>query len=131
AFVGVFKRMGVNPVHLADSHGDGHQRDPGPVRLTELAALFRECRQHSDDRFLLIPGEEASDYLGLREQGKHPGHWMSLFPKPVYWVQQHGPDQPFFESHPQYGRVYHVGDQRDMMELLKAERGLAWTAHPR
>src|SRR5262249_37783204 len=30
-FVGVFKGMGVNAVHLADFHGDGHQRDPGPL----------------------------------------------------------------------------------------------------
>jgi hypothetical protein len=130
-FVGVFKKMGVNAVHVADFHGDGHQRDPGPIRLTELEALFRECRQHSDDQFLLIPGEEANDFLGLREEGKHPGHWMSLFPKPVYWVQQRGPDQPFVEQHPQYGPVYRVGTQRDMMELLQREHGLAWTAHPR
>jgi hypothetical protein len=130
-FVDVFKTMGVNAVHVADFHGDGHQRDPGQVRLTELETLFRECRTHSDDKFLLIPGEEASDFLGLREEGKHPGHWMSLFPKPVYWVQQRSPDQPFAEEHPKYGTVYRVSTQRDMMELLTRESGLAWTAHPR
>src|SRR5262249_13537178 len=32
---------------------------------------------------------------------------------------------------PKYGTVYRVGNQRDMMELLKREKGLAWTAHPR
>jgi hypothetical protein len=130
-FAGVFKKMGVNAVHVADFHGDGHQRDPGPLRLIELEALFKECRRLSDAHFLLIPGEECSDFLGVREPGKNPGHWMSLFPKPVYWIQQRVEGQPFVEQHPKYGTVYRVGHQRDMMELLKREKGLAWVAHPR
>ncbi len=32
-FVSVFKEMGVNAVHIADFHGDGHPKDPGPLRL--------------------------------------------------------------------------------------------------
>jgi hypothetical protein len=129
--VDIFKGMGVNAVHLADFHGDGHQRDLGPLRLPELEALFKECRRLSDKELLLIPGEECSDFLGIREPGKNPGHWMSLFPRPVYWVQQRVEGQPQVEQHPPYGTVYRVGNQRDMMELLKQEKGLAWTAHPR
>jgi hypothetical protein len=41
------------------------------------------------------------------------------------------PGQPFAEEDPKYGRVYHVGDPADMLRLLREERGLAWTAHPR
>ncbi|HXG10321.1 MAG TPA: hypothetical protein VNK04_11200 [Gemmataceae bacterium] len=130
-FVRVFKEMGVNAVHLADFHGDGHQKDPGPLRLPELEALFRECRRLSDADLLLIPGEEVNDFLGVREPGKHPGHWMSLFPKPVYWIMQRNEGQPFVEEHPRYGTVYRVGNQRDMMELVQREKGLVWTAHPR
>jgi len=127
----MFRDMGVNMVHVADFHGDGHQRDPGPLRLIELEALFKECRRLSDAHFLLIPGEECSDFLGVREPGKNPGHWMSLFPKPVYWVQQRREGQAFAEADPKYGTVYRVGSQADMMELLKREKGLAWSAHPR
>ena len=127
----VFKAMGVNAVHLADFHGDGHQKDPGPLRLPELESLFAECRRLSDDQLLMIPGEEVNEYLGIAEPGKHPGHWMSLFPRPVYWTQRRAPDQPFVEQHPKYGTVYRVGSRQDMMELLKRENGLAWTAHPR
>jgi hypothetical protein len=130
-FVTMFKDMGVNAVHLADFHGDGHQRDPGPLRLPELEALFQECRRLSDKDLLLIPGEECSDFLGIREPGKNSGHWMSLFPRPLYWIQQRVEGQPVSEKHPKYGIVYRVGNQRDMMELLKRENGLAWTAHPR
>ncbi|MEW6158937.1 MAG: hypothetical protein AB1813_16050, partial [Verrucomicrobiota bacterium] len=130
-FVEVFKNMGVDAVHLAEFHGDGHPRDPGPLRLPEMEAMFEQCERLSDDALLLIPGEEANVFLGLNEPGKHPGHWMSLFPRPVYWIMQRKPDQPFAESHPKYGTLYRVGSREDMIELLKREGGLAWTAHPR
>jgi hypothetical protein len=130
-FVSVFKDMGVNAVHLGDFHGDGHQKDPGPLRLPELEALFEECRRLSDADLLLIPGEEVNDFLGVKEQGKHPGHWMSLFPRPVYWTMQRPEGRPFEEAHPKHGRVYHVGSRADMVDLLRREGGLAWAAHPR
>jgi len=130
-YVGVFKNMGVNMVHLAEFHGDGHPKDPGKLRLPELQAMFDECRRWSDDSLLLIPGEEGNDFLGLKIQGKHPGHWMSLFPRPVYWTMTRGAEQPFVEDIPPYGRVYHVGSRGDMIRLLKEEHGLVWSAHPR
>ncbi len=130
-FVRVFKDLGVNVLHLADFHGDGHPQDPGPLRLPELEMLFRECARLSERDFLLLPGEEINDYLGVKAKGKHPGHWMSLFPRPVYWTQVRRPDQPLLESHPRYGNVYHVGSRADMIELLRREHGLAWTSHPR
>ncbi len=130
-YVTMFKEMGVHMVHLGEFHGDGHPQDPGPLRLPEMKAMFDECRRWSDDRLLLIPGEEANTHLGLKLEGKHPGHWMCLFPRPVYWTMVRGDDQPFVEDHPDYGRVYHVGSRGDMIRLLKEEKGLAWSAHPR
>ena len=129
--VQVFKDMNVEIVHLGEFHGDGHQQDPGPLRLPELDAMFDVCRRHSDEQLLLIPGEEVNRFLGLELEGKHPGHWMSLFPRPVYWTMQRGPDQPFVEEHAEYGRVYHVGSRADMVRLLREENGLVWAAHPR
>jgi hypothetical protein len=129
--VGVFKRMGVNLVHLAEFHGDGHQRDPGSLRLPELESMFGECRRLSDDQLLLIPGEEINQFLGLPAPERHPGHWMSLFPKPVYWTMVPDDDRPFVEQHEKFGRVYHVGDRADMIRLIKEENGLVWAAHPR
>jgi hypothetical protein len=130
-FVDVFKEMGVDAVHIADFHGDGHQNDPGPLRLPEMEAMFKECRRLSDKRFLLIPGEEISDFLGLRGPGRHPGHWMSLFPKPVTWIQKRAADQPFATNDARFGKVYRVGSREDMVRLVAAEDGLAWVAHPR
>jgi hypothetical protein len=80
---------------------------------------------------LLIPGEEGNDFLGLKLEAKHPGHWMCIFPRPVYWTMTRGAEQPFVEEIAPYGKVYHVGERGDMIRLLKEERGLAWSAHPR
>ncbi len=129
--VKMFKDMGVEIVHLAEFHGDGHPNDPGPVRLAEMQAMFDECRRLSDDTLLFLPGEEANIHLGLSDAGKRPGHWEYLFPRPVYWTMKRAPGQPFVEELAPYGRVYHVGDGADMQALLNREGGLAWTSHPR
>lgn len=130
-FVRMFKAMNVNAVHLGEFHGDGHQFDPGPLRLPELKAMFDECRRLSDGELLMIPGEEISKFLGKSGPDRHPGHWMSLFPKPVYWILDRKPDQPLVSDDPIYGKVYRVGSAEDVQKVLEAEHGLAWTAHPR
>jgi hypothetical protein len=130
-FVRMFKSMGVDIVHLAEFHGDGHPNNTGPVRLAEMQAMFDECRRLSDDQLLLLPGEEGNAHLGLAAPGRHPGHWMCLFPRPVYWTMKRDRGQPFAEEFSPFGRVYHVGDRADMQHLLVEEGGLAWSSHPR
>ncbi len=127
----MFKDMNVKIVHLAEFHGDGHPQDPGPVRLAEMKAMFDECRRLSDDHLLFLPGEEANVHLKATRRGENPGHWLYLFPKPVNWTMRRAAGQPFEEDTPGFGRVFHVGDEADMVRLLKQEHGLAWTAHPR
>ena len=38
---------------------------------------------------------------------------------------------PFVTDDPRYGKVYRIADKADMLHLLEAENGLAWTAHAR
>jgi hypothetical protein len=85
--------------------------------------MHEEFARLSDNDFLLIPGEEPNVHFG--------SHWLSLFPKPVYWVLNQNQGQPFEQTIPGYGSVYHVGSAVDVLNLLKKENGLAWTAHPR
>ena len=122
-FVTVFKRMGVDIVHLAEFHYTAHPKGPDEQRLKELHALFEQCKRLSDDKFLLLPGEEPNEFFG--------GHWLDLFPKPVYWIMSREKGVPFSENHPSYGKIYHIGDKKDMLKLLEEEDGLAWTAHAR
>ncbi|WP_223816171.1 hypothetical protein [Adhaeribacter rhizoryzae] len=122
-FVQALRNTGVNIVATGEFHLAGNPKDLGPRRLTEFKKLFDECARLSNGNFLLLPGEEANVYYG--------GHWMNFFPKPVYWIQSRQPNQPFVEPHPEYGKVYRVGSKADMLQLLEAEKGIAWTAHAR
>jgi hypothetical protein len=122
-FVKVFKNTGVDIVHLGEFHGPGHPKGPANDRLHELKTLFDECERLSDTSFLLLPGEEPNNFLG--------GHWMQFFPKPVYWIMSRKPEEPYIEQHPLYGTVYRIENKEEMLQLLQAEKGLAWTAHAR
>jgi hypothetical protein len=78
-----------------------------------------------------MPGEEANAFLDRSRSRKETGHWMCLFPRPVFWTMSRTPAQPLREDIPPFGPVYHVGGGTDLLRLLEQERGLAWTAHPR
>lgn len=123
SFVNVFKRTGINIVHLAEFHGPGHPKGPDDIRLKEMKTLFDMCKRLSGNSFLLLPGEEPNNFFG--------GHWLDFFPKPVYWIMSRNAGAPFVTEDPTYGKVYRIGDKQDMLNLLKAENGLAWTAHAR
>ncbi|WP_295117146.1 hypothetical protein [uncultured Chitinophaga sp.] len=122
-FVEVFKRAGVDIVHLAEFHYTADPKGPDEKRLPQLKALFDLCERSSDNSFLLLPGEEPNEFFG--------GHWLQLFPSPVYWVMSRKEGVPFVEDKPGYGKVYHVGNKEEMLQLLEKEQGLAWTAHAR
>jgi hypothetical protein len=122
-FKEVFKQMGVNMVHLAEFHGDGHPYTAGRARLEELQAEFDECKRLSDTEFVLIPGEEGTQYLG--------GHWSLIFPRPVYWFWVRPEGQPFQDRIAPFGEVYHLGSAADTYRLVLQEKGLVWQTHPR
>lgn len=121
-FVKTFKARGVDIVHLAEFHV-GHTPDFIAQRLPQLELMHRECRRLSDDKFLLLPGEEPNVHLG--------GHWISLFPKPVYWLLHPQEKDPFVREVEGLGKVYAVHNAAEVHQLMEAEKGLMWTAHPR
>lgn len=121
--VRALRSMGVNIMHLGEYHLAGNPRDTGPRRLPELKLMFDESARLSSGDFLMIPGEEPNVHFG--------GHWMNMFPKPVYWIMSRKEDQPFVEETAEYGKVYRVGNKEEMLQLLEAEEGLAWIAHAR
>jgi hypothetical protein len=115
--------IGVDSAMIMDFHIDGHPADVTGVRLRELDAYYKACRQQSDNRFLLIPAEEADVYLG--------GHWSLTFPKPVFWMMSRRPGEAFQTPDPKYGNVYRVNSPEDMWRLVQLEHGLTYQTHPR
>lgn len=122
-FVKVLKDMKVDIVHLAEFHFGKTRGLQAKDRLPLLKLMHNECERLSDDSFLLLPGEEPNVHLG--------GHWISFFPKPVYWVLNNREKKPFVEHDERYGKVYHLGSPEQTLEFFKKEGGLMWTAHPR
>jgi len=119
----VFRSLGINIAILADFHSDSHPNDPGPLRFKEQKVYFDGCRRFSDRNFLLIPGEEPDANFG--------GHYITFLPRPVYWSHAKGVGQQFTANDPQYGRVYHVSNAAEELDMVKREGGLFWQAHPR
>jgi hypothetical protein len=117
------KALGINIVGLSDFHGDLHPNDPGPLRFEDAKDYADACRKASDRDFLVTPWEEPSAYFG--------GHYNVLFPKNVYWSKVRQPGQPFREDDPTYGTVYHTGSTDDVQQMLDAEDGYWFHAHPR
>jgi hypothetical protein len=123
----VFRSLGINMAILADFHSDSHPKDTGKLRLDEQKVYFQGCERFSDRDFLLLPGEEPDANFG--------GHYMFLFPKPVFFTHVKGPSQeakqPFSETLPPYGAVYHTATAKAELDLLNKEAGLVWQTHPR
>ncbi|MEO0415605.1 MAG: hypothetical protein AAF226_11700, partial [Verrucomicrobiota bacterium] len=132
-FVQRFKEVGMDIAHLAEFHGGPKT---GLSRYEELQVLHRECARLSDDDILILPGEEPNVHLG--------GHWISFFPKPVYWdwpdkkslsqrkKQLVNGEFPAFEREDaDLGTIYFVQNAENMLRLAEKENALVWTAHPR
>lgn len=122
-WIPTFRALGVNIAMMSDFHGDGHPDDHGPLRLPEQKAYFDACARHSDRDFLIMPGEEPDAHLR--------GHYSMAFPKPVFWTHTRKEGQTFVEDHPTYGKVYHVGNAGEELDMLRRENGFVWQAHPR
>jgi hypothetical protein len=123
----VFRALGINIAILADFHSDAHPNDTGSIRLNEQKTYFEGCRRFSDRDFLLIPGEEPDANFG--------GHYMFVFPQPVFFTHLRKPPNPtalpFMQTVAPYGRVYHTTSASTELDLLKREQGLVWQTHPR
>lgn len=132
AWIPTFKALGINIAALCDFHADSHPTDTGKIRLEEQRVYFEGSARFSDRDFLIIPGEEPDATFG--------GHYMFLFPKPVYYTHaplrrggstQSIPDQPYTEEIAPYGKVYHTWSPETETRLLNDEHALMWQTHPR
>jgi hypothetical protein len=94
-----------------------------PDALDVIRASVEGARRHSDANFLVMPDQEFyGSPLG--------GHTDLLFSHPVYWNGR-AAGQPFTESDPTFGTVYHVGSADDLMEMARREHVMINMPHPR
>ncbi|HWC19652.1 MAG TPA: hypothetical protein VG498_21745 [Terriglobales bacterium] len=117
------RSLNLNIIGLSDFHFELARTDPGPLRFKDEKDYFEGCRRASDKDFLVLPWEEPSAYFG--------GHYNILWPKNVYWTKVRTSGQPFSETDPTYGKVYHTGSTDDMKAMIDAEGAYWYHAHPR
>ena len=119
----VMRSAGINIVGLSDFHGDLRPNDPGLGRYEDQRDYYVASQKASDKDFLVTNWEEPTAYFG--------GHYNTMFPKNVYWTKVRNPGQPFTENLPGFGKVYHTGSTTDVQQVLDAEGGYWFHAHPR
>jgi hypothetical protein len=133
------KAIGLNVIGLSDFHADSLAAgDYGPARFRDQRDYAEVARRLSDKDFLVLPWEEPSVAFG--------GHYNIMWPKNVFWSKTNrmggrggGQGQPstaaamlpFTENDPTFGKVYHTGNAEAMQQLLDAEGGYWYHAHPR
>src|SRR5919106_1386300 len=122
------KAIGLNVIGLSDFHADSlAANDHGPLRFRDQKDYAEVSRRLSDKDFLVVPWEEPSVAFG--------GHYNVMWPKNVFWSKPNrtpdGKMLPFTENDPTYGKVYHTGNAENMQQLLDAEGGYWYHAHPR
>ena len=117
------KTLGLNIIGLSDFHFELHPNDPGPLRFKDEKDYFEATRRSSDSDFLVTPWEEPRAYFG--------GHYNIMFPKRVYWSKVRQPGQPFTETDPVYGKVYHTANADDVQKMMDLEGAYWYHAHPR
>ncbi|MES2391107.1 MAG: hypothetical protein V4555_05675, partial [Acidobacteriota bacterium] len=122
-FKPTLEQHGIDAAMIMDFHIDGHPGALTDVRLKELDAYYKACREQSDSRFLIIPAEEADILLG--------GHWGLVFPSPVMWFEGRKAGEPFVTEDPRYGKVYRISNPEEMWKMITSEHGIAYETHPR
>ena len=91
-------------------HGRGHRpprRVPRrrPSRRTPARSAWPRCRRCSTSAgaspttsSCSCPARRPTSTSACPTPGRQPGHWLYLFPKPVYWTMKRAPGQPFVED---------------------------------
>ncbi len=119
--------IGIDIFSVVDGVRGPGRHDRGELFLKDLYDYYQAAVRQSDTDFLVMPNDENST------GGRPPflgGHYDILFSKPVYWHPRRDPGQPLFETHPKYGRVYHIGSPADLMEMTEKENALISLPHP-
>lgn len=120
----------------ADGGASGGEEEEGPPRrlgpnfdpFKSQADYFETARRQSDQNFIVMGNAEILRGEVSRTLG---GHSDILLSHPVFWAHDRAPGQPFVETHPKYGKVYHLGSAADMIEMAHRENMLIYMPHPR
>jgi len=108
--------------------GGGRGGRGGSDPLKNQADYYETAKRQSDHNFIVMPNAEILRGEVSRSLG---GHSDILVSHPVFWTQTRTEGQPLVEENPKYGKIYHLGNTTDMMEMTHRENMLIFMPHPR
>jgi len=93
-----------------------------------MATYYETARLQSNQDFVVMPNAEMLRGDVSRSLG---GHSDVLVSHPTFWSQGRTAGQPLVENDAKYGKIYHLGNTADMMEMAHRENMLVYIPHPR
>jgi hypothetical protein len=93
-----------------------------------MATYYETARLQSNQDFVVMPNAEMLRGEVSRALG---GHSDVLVSHPTFWSQGRAAGQPLVENDPKHGKIYHLGNTADMMEMAHRENMLVYIPHPR
>jgi len=93
-----------------------------------MATYYETARLQSNQDFVVMPNSEVLRGEVSRALG---GHSDVLVSHPTFWSQGRAAGQPLVENDPKHGKIYHLGNTADMMEMAHRENMLIYVPHPR
>ena len=93
-----------------------------------MATYYETARLQSNQDFVVMPNAEMLRGDVSRALGGHSDVFVS---HPTFWSQGRAAGQPLVEDDPKHGKIYHLGNTADMMEMAHRENMLVYIPHPR
>jgi hypothetical protein len=93
-----------------------------------MATYYETARLQSNQDFVVMPNSEMLRGDVSRALG---GHSDVLVSHPTFWSQGRTAGQALVENDPKHGKIYHLGNTADMMEMAHRENMLVYIPHPR
>ncbi|MGD1079640.1 MAG: hypothetical protein ABR881_15060 [Candidatus Sulfotelmatobacter sp.] len=120
----LWSHIGLTP----GSTPDASVKDAALRHVKNLGLYYKIASLHSGKNFWILPAEEITSGNLANQLG---GHTDLLVSHPVFWGQGRADGQPLVEQDSQYGKIYHIGNPADFMEMVHREDLLVFEPHPR
>ncbi|HTM11711.1 MAG TPA: hypothetical protein VL127_02300, partial [Bryobacteraceae bacterium] len=107
--------------------GNGKAKASGDP-FQAMANYYETARLQSNQDFVVMPNSEMMRGEVSRALG---GHSDVLVSHPTFWSQGRAAGQALVENDPKHGKIYHLRNTADMMDMAHRENMLIYMPHPR
>ncbi|QJU56956.1 hypothetical protein HL653_03370 [Sphingomonas sp. AP4-R1] len=126
------RATGANIFAPIDGGAAGTRTPPTPAEyLANLDRFYDLAVRNSDRTFAVMANTEVTEGELPKIVPMLGGHWDLLMPHPVYFTQGRAEAQPLIESDARHPKIYRLGSERDIMDMMRDEGMIAFMPHPR